>query len=113
METEEYSKKYYKIKDVADMLGVSQAALRYWEQEFKECAPVRSSTGRRYYRPADIETLRKIHYLLKVRGLRIEAAKEQMRVNPKNVSKRVEVVGKLCQLRDELQMLLKSLEKRR
>lgn len=31
---EEFDKKYYKIKDVSELLGVSASTLRYWEQEF-------------------------------------------------------------------------------
>ena len=59
-------KDYYKIKDVAELIGVPQSTLRYWEKEFPECSPRRSATNIRYYTPADIETLRIIHFLLKV-----------------------------------------------
>lgn len=46
---EEFDKKYYKIKDVSELLGVSASTLRYWEQEFPECRPRRSATNIRYY----------------------------------------------------------------
>ena len=36
METDPLNKKYYKIKDVADMVGVPQSTLRFWESEFRE-----------------------------------------------------------------------------
>lgn len=107
------SKKYYKIGDVAELLDVSQATLRYWESEFPEIEPRRSSSNRRYYTPEDIELLRTIYYLVKVKGLRVEAAKEQMRLNRKNISKRMEIIGELTDVRDELELILKSLEKRR
>lgn len=107
------TKKYYKIRDVAELLDVSEPTLRYWEREFPEVKPMRSTSNQRFYRPEDIETLRIIYYLVKVRGLKIEAAKEQMRLNRSNISKRMEVVEKLLDVRDELQMLLASLEKRR
>lgn len=106
-------KQFYKIKDVAELLGVSQPTLRYWESEFPECRPKRSPKNIRYYTPEDIETLRIIYYLLKVKGLKVDAAKEQMRVNRKNVSKRLEIIDKLTMVRDELKSLLSSLEKRR
>lgn len=107
------TKRYYKIGDVAELLDVSQATLRYWESEFPEIEPRRSATNRRYYTPEDIELLRTIYYLVKVRGLHVDAAKEQMRLNRKNISRRMDVIGALTDVRDELEQILKSLEKRR
>lgn len=107
------TKKYYKIKDVAEILNVSQPTLRYWEMEFPEIKPMRSTSNQRYYTPDDVATLRMIYFLVKVKGLKIEAAKEQMRLNNKNISRRLEVIDKLNDVRDELEMILRSLEKRR
>lgn len=107
------SKKYYKIKDVAEILNVSQPTLRYWEMEFPEIKPFRSTSNQRYYTPDDINTLRMIYFLVKVKGLRIEAAKEQMRMNTKNISRRLDVIDKLNDVRDELEMMLRALEKRK
>lgn len=110
---EDLSKKYYKIRDVAELLDVSQPTLRYWESEFPEIKPMRSLSNQRFYTPDDIEILRIVHYLVKVKGLKIEAAKEQMRVNRKNISKRVEIIDSLVEVRDELSQMLKALTKRR
>lgn len=110
---EELDKKYYKIKDVAEILEIPASTLRYWEQEFPECAPRRSKSNQRYYKANDIETLRMIHYLVKVKGLRIEAAKEELKNNRKNVSKRLEVVDLLTDTRNELKEMLAALNKRR
>jgi len=107
------TKKYYKIKDAAEILGVSQPTLRYWEMEFPEVKPMRSNANIRYYTPDDIETLRIIYYLVKIRGLKIEAAREQMRLNRSNITKRMDIIDRLSDVRDELEMMLKSLEKRR
>ena len=113
MAASDLTKKYYKIKDAAELIGVSQTTLRYWESEFPEIQPYRSPTNIRYYTPDDIETLRVIYYLLKIRGLKMDAAKEQMRLNRSNISKRMEIVDKLQDVRDELEMMLGALEKRR
>ena len=107
------TKKYYKIRDVAEILNVSEPTLRYWEQEFPEVKPMRSTSNQRYYTPDDIEILRIIYYLVKVRGLKIEAAKEQMRLNSSNITKRMNIINKLMDVRDELQLMLGALEKRR
>lgn len=113
MAPSDLTKKYYKIKDAAELIGVSQTTLRYWESEFPEINPYRSPTNIRYYTPDDIETLRVIYYLLKIRGLKMDAAKEQMRLNRSNISKRMEIIDKLQDVRDELEMMLGALEKRR
>lgn len=107
------TKKYYKIKDVAEILNVSEPTLRYWEREFPEVSPMRSTTNLRYYTPEDIETLRIIYYLVKIRGLKIDAAKEQMRLNKTNITKRMDIINKLLDVKDELQLMLGALEKRK
>ena len=106
---EELSKQYYKIKEVAEILDVPQSTLRFWEKEFPMIKPIRSSHNIRYYRPQDIELLRIIHYLIKDKGLKIEAAREQLRSNKHNVSRRVEVIDRLKSLRSELANLLVAL----
>lgn len=110
---EEFGKRYYKIKDVADMLGVTQSTLRYWEREFDGIEPSRTLRGQRQYSPSDIETLRIIHYLLKTRGLKMDAARRQMEINRDNISKRIKVLRELGEVRDELITMLSVLGKRR
>ena len=110
---EEFEKKYYKIKDVSELLGVSASTLRYWEQEFPECRPRRSATNIRYYKPQDIETLKIIHYLVKIKGLKIDAAKEQLKANRRNVTNRVKIIDTLSATRNTLENMLKALNKRK
>ena len=114
MDTEkpQLGKQYYKIKDVAEMLGVQQSTLRFWEKEFDCLNPRRSASNVRYYTPADIEMIRVISYLLRNRGLKLEAAKEQMRHNRANVSRRIRAIERLENVRDTLSSLLKSLNVR-
>ena len=104
---------FYKIRDVAEMLHVSPSTLRYWEQEFPDCAPRRSATNQRYYTPENIRTLEKIRFLVKEKGLRIEAAREELRTNASNVSRRFEAIKILEETRDELKEMLQALSKRR
>ena len=110
---EELDKKYYKIKDVSELLGVSASTLRYWEQEFPECKPRRSATNIGYYKVQEIETLKIIHYLLKIKGLKIDAAKEQLRANRTNVSNRVKIIDTLLDTRNKLESMLNALNKRK
>lgn len=110
---EDFDKKYYKISDVAEFLGVPPTTIRYWETEFPEIAPLRTPTGIRQYTPSDIETLRIISYLLKTKGLKLEAAKLQFHQNRNNISKRLKVISELQDLKKELETMLKSLNKRK
>ena len=110
---EELDKKYYKIRDVAELLGINTSTLRYWESEFREIKPRRSPTKKRYYTPDDIKILRIIHYLVKFKGLRIEAAKEELARNRKNISKRVDVIEILKDTRNQLEDILSALNKRK
>lgn len=110
---DDLDKKYYAIRDVAEFIGVSPTTIRYWEQEIPEIAPTRTPTGLRRYTPDDVETLRIIHYLVKMRGLKLEAAKQQLHANRKNISKRLKVIDDLMDVRAELETMLKTLAKRR
>lgn len=105
-------KRYYKIKDVSEMLGVQQSTLRFWEKEFSCLNPRRSASNVRYYTPEDIETLRVITYLLRDRGLKLEAAKEQLKNNRGNVSRRLRAIERLQGVKAGLEGLLKGLSVR-
>lgn len=113
MKEQPIEKRYYKIIDVAEIIGVSQSTLRFWEKEFPELQPTRSRSNIRYYTPKDIELLRIIYFLVKVRGLKIEAAKRQIATNRSNVTRRIEIIDSLKEIRDELKGLMSALEKRR
>ncbi|MDE7397874.1 MAG: MerR family transcriptional regulator, partial [Muribaculum sp.] len=74
-------KKYYKIKEVEDMTGLPASTLRYWESQFSIIRPRRNDKGSRFYTPDDVEKIRMVKYLLYDRGLKIEAAQEQLKHN--------------------------------
>ncbi|MCF0181281.1 MAG: MerR family transcriptional regulator [Muribaculaceae bacterium] len=107
---QEFDKKYYKIGDVAEILGIPMSTLRYWESQFTIIKPRRNAKNVRFYTPNDIETIRKVYYLVKEKGLKLDAAQEQIRVNRDGVDKRFEVVEKLKVIKADLQELIKSLD---
>lgn len=105
-----FDKEYYKIKEVAEILDVPQSTLRFWEKEFAtSLKPMRTPHNIRYYRPKDIETLRIIKFLVKDKGLKIDAAREELRKNPRNLSTRVEVIADLKDIRRELASMYHTL----
>lgn len=114
MDNSEFSKPFYKIKDVAEFVEVPPSTLRFWEQQFPEfIQPIRNAGKIRYYTPSNIETLRMIKFLLHTRGMKIEAVKDELRHNRKNVSRRLKILSILTETRDDLSQLLKALKKRR
>lgn len=108
------SKTYFKIRDVAELLDVPASTLRFWEKEFPTLiTPYRNPGGTRYYSPADIENIRKIIYLVKERGLKLDAAKAELTHNRAGVEKRFEVIERLKQMREQVNGLLSALNSRR
>lgn len=103
------SKKYYKISEVAEMVGLPMSTLRFWENCFPAINPRRNDRGTRFYTPRDVETIRMINYLVKEKGMKLEAAQEEMKRNRDGITKKFETVQRLRQVRDKLQELLDSL----
>lgn len=109
---DDFDKKYYKIKEVSEIIGVPASTLRFWEKEFNCLSPRRSATNLRYYTPQDIQTLRIISFLLRDKGLKLEAAKEQMRTNRSGVETRLTAINRLEELKADLLLLQKALSVR-
>lgn len=72
-------KLFFRIGEVAKLLDVKPYVLRYWETEFPMVAPVKSATGQRVYKRADVEMLFLIKNLLYVERFSIEGARKRIR----------------------------------
>ncbi len=107
---EKFEKKYYRIGDVAELLGIPESTLRYWETQFTIVKPKRNARNVRFYTPSDIEVIRKIYYLVKEKGLKLDAAQAQLRVNREGIDKRFEVIDRLKAIRSDLKQLLTALD---
>ena len=107
---DELNKRFYRIGDVADILGIPASTLRFWEKEFTIIKPVRNAKNTRLYTPKDIETIKMIHYLVKEKGLKLDAAQAMNRRNRDGVSKRFEVIDRLKSIKSQLLHLKKALE---
>lgn len=112
MERDELDKKYYRIADVAEIVGVNLSTLRFWEKEFSELRPKRTGTRTRLYTPRDLELLELIKFLLKERGLKIEAARNYIRHNRADLDRRHQVIRRLQGVRSRLQELLSAIDAR-
>ena len=71
------NKLYFRIGEVAELVGVEPHVLRYWEGEFR-MRPHRSSSGQRLYRKKDIARFLKIRKLLHTEGFTIAGARKAL-----------------------------------
>ncbi|MBD5332360.1 MAG: MerR family transcriptional regulator [Bacteroides sp.] len=110
---ENTDKLYYKISEVAEMVNVPQSTLRYWETQFPSIRAGRSGGGTRRYTPADIENIRMIKFLVHDRGLKMEAAQAELKLNRDGVAKKADAIRRLKEVREQLQHLIDSLHSRR
>lgn len=69
----------FKIGDVADLLGIKQYVLRYWEQEFDLLKPKKASNNQRLYTKKDVENAFLIRKLLYRDKFSIEGARQALR----------------------------------
>jgi DNA-binding transcriptional MerR regulator len=67
------------ISEVADELHIPQHVLRFWETKFQQIKPLKRGGGRRYYRPDDIQLLRRISDLLYIQGYTIKGVQRLLR----------------------------------
>ena len=72
----------------------------------RSCGPAKV----RQYQEKDIEQIRVIHNLVKVRGFKLAAAKKILNQNRKGADKKADVLEALIGVRTELQALKKQLD---
>lgn len=72
-------KLYYRIGEVASILGVEPHVIRYWETEFRSIRPQKSRKGQRIYSRREVEKLVEVKELLYERGFTIAGARKQLR----------------------------------
>src|SRR6201993_1182887 len=77
-------KLYFRIGEVATLCRLPAYVLRFWESEFPQLKPVKSSTGQRMYRKRDVESVLRIKQLLYEQGFTINGARQQLRAETKS-----------------------------
>jgi len=94
---------FYRIKEVCSITGLKPHVLRYWEQEFKDIKPVKSSRGQRLYKKKDLDVILVIKRLLYEQRYTIDGAKKHM-MDKKNMLV-------LEHIKDELTEVIEILKK--
>ena len=103
-------KKYYGIAEVAEQFNVAESLLRFWEKEFPNIKPQKSGRGVRMYTKEDIEEVRLVYNLVKIRGMKLAAAKQVLSKNRKAASDTSEIIERLQSIKAELQELSRELK---
>jgi DNA-binding transcriptional MerR regulator len=70
-------KKYFRVREVAEILKVEPYVLRYWENEFGFIRPKKSRSGQRIYDRKDLKQLKEVHRLLYIEKFSLQGAKKQ------------------------------------
>jgi DNA-binding transcriptional MerR regulator len=76
-------KLYFRIGEVSKLCKLPAYVLRFWESEFPQLKPVKSSTGQRMYRQRDVESVLRIKKLLYDEGFTIAGARLQLKAESK------------------------------
>jgi DNA-binding transcriptional MerR regulator len=107
-------KLFFKIGEVAQIVGVRPHVLRYWESEFAALRPLKTRGAHRVYRRRDVELAVLVRRLLHQEGLTIAGAKKRLRESGKDrvasppdpsVVREVNSRAELLAVRDELAQL--------
>lgn len=92
----------YTIREVAEMYGISEVTIRYWEQEgaFK---PRRSTSGTRYYHREHLIVIDRLNYLIYQKGFTLKAA--MSRLDEEDTEIEIKVIDHLHNILDRLKGL--------
>lgn len=113
-------KLFFRIGEVAEIVGVKPHVLRYWEREFGVLKPMKTRGSHRQYRRRDVELAMRIKQLLHDERYTISGAKKRMRELgehrvgadlPEEASREVELRGALLGVREQLVGLLAELDR--
>lgn len=108
--TDKELKLYYSIGEVAQMFGVNESLLRFWEKEFPQLNPKKAGRNIRQYRKEDIEIVRLIYHLVKERGMTLPGARQRLKDNKENTLRNFEIVERLKSIRQELVNMRNALD---
>ncbi len=72
-------KLFFKIGEVAQLIGVEPHVLRYWETEFHLLRPMKTRGAHRVYRRRDVEIAKIIRRLLRDERYTVPGAKKKLR----------------------------------
>ena len=109
-------KLFFKIGEVADLAGVEQHVLRYWEDEINALKPSKNKSGQRLYQQSDVALVLEIKRLLYEEKFTVAGAKNKLKKFKRKGTQmdfaydREAFLEWKREMKDELESILKSLE---
>ena len=105
-------KLFYTISEVASIIGESTTLVRFWSNSFPEyIKPSRNLKQNRMFTQKDLDAIKRIHYLVKEKGMTLEGARSMMKNNKDGVDSTAEIIGRLTAVKDMLLNVRNSLDK--
>lgn len=95
-------KLYYSIGEVCKTLDVNASLVRFWEKEFDILKLKKNKKGNRLFTKEDLENIKLIYHLVKVRGFTLQGAKDKLKSGKANAKGEAEVVQSLEKVRSFL-----------
>ena len=103
-------KLYYKIGEVAKMLGEEVSTIRFWSDTFpRYIKPERNAKGNRLFHPDDVENIRLIHYLTRTEGLTLDGVARKLDENRDGLDHKRQIIEKLYNIRSSLAEIYESI----
>lgn len=96
---------YYSIQEVADHFAVNVSLLRFWEKEFDNIRPRKTTGGTRQFTREDIQQVEIVYHLVKVKGMTLDGARQTLKTKKDDETKRVEAIARLTEIKKELLLL--------
>jgi len=104
------AKLLYSMGEVAQLLGESASAVRYWSNYFEKfIKPARNAKGNRLFHPEDVDTLQQIQFLVKKQGMTLDGAAARLAEDRRSVERRVKALNSLKEIRARLVEVKKAL----
>ena len=103
-------KQFYSINEVSEMFNLPASLLRYWEKEFPSIRPKKGPSGARQYTKDDVEEIRLVNDLVKVRNMKLAAAREALQRNREGVRSTGDLMQRLQNVRQQLVEIKKEMD---
>lgn len=98
---------YYSMGEATAIFGLPASTLRFWEKEFDMLTPRKNKKGDRFFSKNDMDIIRTIYYLTKIKGYTLQGAKDALRRDLIREADNAAIVTSLLKVKE---MLLKIKE---
>lgn len=109
-------KLFYKIEEVSRLAKLDKETIERWEKEFPFLQPGTTGSGQKIFRAKDVEMIQRIKALLDTKSVTLAGARrkieEEFGLKPPPAVHPDRLIKALWQVRDQLQDLAQTLEKR-